>query len=103
MRILLDHNVPVPLRYALHDHEVETAFERAWEKLLNGELITAAEQAGFDLLIRTDRGLSSTELVGAQTIAPDPEYERLGAYKNGQGSCARGSKLHCSLSSYRAE
>jgi predicted nuclease of predicted toxin-antitoxin system len=58
MRILLDHNVPVPLRYVLHDHEVEATFERAWEKLLNGELINAAEQAGFDLLITTDRALS---------------------------------------------
>jgi hypothetical protein len=57
MRILLDHNVPFPLRYALHDHQVETAFERAWAMLLNGELITVAEEAGFDLLITTDRGL----------------------------------------------
>jgi hypothetical protein len=57
MRILLDHNVPVPLRYALHGHHVETAFERAWAKLLNGELIGTAEADGFDLLITTDRGL----------------------------------------------
>lgn len=57
MCILFDHNVPVPLRYALHDHEIETAFERAWAKLLKGELIAAAEQAGFDPLITTNRGL----------------------------------------------
>jgi hypothetical protein len=31
--------------------------KRAWAKLLNGELIAAAEADGFDLLITTDRGL----------------------------------------------
>lgn len=57
MRILLDHNTPVPLRRSLHGHEVETAYERGWSELLNGDLITAAESAGFDLLITTDKGI----------------------------------------------
>ena len=57
MRILLDHNVPVPLRHTLRDHEVETAFERGWAELSNGALIMAAERSGFDLLITTDRGI----------------------------------------------
>jgi hypothetical protein len=57
MRILLDHNTPAPLRYSLHGHQVETAYERGWSQLLNGELIAAAESVGFDVLITTDRGL----------------------------------------------
>ena len=57
MRILLDHNVPAPLRYALGGHSVETAFERGWSELLNGALISAAQESGFDLLITTDKGM----------------------------------------------
>lgn len=57
MRILLDHNVPAPLRYALGGHSVETAFEHGWSELLNGALIRAAEESGFDLLITTDKGI----------------------------------------------
>lgn len=57
MRILLDHNVPAPLRYAFQGHQVETAYERGWAELVNGDLIEAAEANGFDLLITTDKGI----------------------------------------------
>jgi hypothetical protein len=57
MRILLDHNTPAPLRYALRGHQVETAYERGWAELQNGELIAETESAGFDLLITTDQGI----------------------------------------------
>ena len=57
MRILLDHNTPAPLRHALQSHEVETAYERGWAELTNGELLSAAESAGFDLLVTTDKGI----------------------------------------------
>jgi hypothetical protein len=57
MRILLDHNIPVPLRYVLRGHQVETAYERGWAELLNGDLIAEAELAAFDLLITSDRGI----------------------------------------------
>jgi len=57
MRILLDHNTPVPLRYALVGHHVETAYENQWAELSNGELISAAEVVGFELLITTDQSI----------------------------------------------
>ena len=57
MRILLDHNTPAPLRTALDGHEVETAYERGWARLTNGELLTAAEESGFDLIITSDSGI----------------------------------------------
>ena len=47
-RILFDQNVPVGLRRYLLD-EVSTAYEQGWEELRNGELLTAAEHAGFDI------------------------------------------------------
>jgi hypothetical protein len=57
MRILLDHNTPAPLRYALSGHQVEIAYERGWAELTNGELLSSAEAAGFDLLTTTDNGI----------------------------------------------
>jgi hypothetical protein len=34
---------------------VHTAQSRGWDRLSNGELLNAAERAGFDLLLTTDR------------------------------------------------
>jgi hypothetical protein len=31
------------------------AIERVWDRLTNGELIAAAEAAGFELLLTTDK------------------------------------------------
>jgi hypothetical protein len=57
MRILLDHNTPAPLRYLLKGHQVETAYEKGWAQLTNGELLSAAESSGFDLIVTTDKGI----------------------------------------------
>ena len=46
--ILLDHNVPVGVRSFLAEHEVRTIVEMKWRpQLENGELLNAAEAAGF--------------------------------------------------------
>ena len=57
MRILFDQGTPVPLRRSLHPHTVDTASEMGWPALTNGELIAAAEQAGFHVMITTDQNL----------------------------------------------
>ena len=57
MRILFDQGTPVPLRQHLTHHVVDTAFERGWSALHNGELLDVAEQEGYDLLITTDQNL----------------------------------------------
>ena len=54
MRILFDQGTPAPLRRQLDDHVVDTAAERGWSDLDNGDLIDSAEQAGYDVLITTD-------------------------------------------------
>jgi len=69
MRILLDHNTPAPLRYALRGHQVETAYERGWAELLNGDLIAESESAGFDLLITTDQGIRYQQNWDARSLA----------------------------------
>ena len=65
MRILFDQGTPVPLRKILTSHQVETAFERGWSTLTNGELLAAAEQEGFEVFVTTDRNLQNQQnLVG---------------------------------------
>jgi hypothetical protein len=56
MRILFDQGTPAPLRHALADHSVSTAFEMGWTQLNNGALLRAAESQ-FDAFITTDRNL----------------------------------------------
>jgi hypothetical protein len=57
MLILFDNGVPAPLRHALKGHVIVEAYERGWDRLLNGELIAAAEAAGFDVLVITDKNI----------------------------------------------
>lgn len=44
MLILFDNGTPAPLRYAFKDHVVVEAIERGWDRLVNGELIAAADK-----------------------------------------------------------
>jgi hypothetical protein len=55
MRILLDHSVPRPLKNNLPGHDTDTAAERGWHELHNGELLDRAEADGYDLLVTADR------------------------------------------------
>jgi predicted nuclease of predicted toxin-antitoxin system len=57
MQLLLDHNVPVPLRSWLIGHQVKTAYEQGWAELTNGVLLQMAEDAGFEVMITTDQGI----------------------------------------------
>ena len=53
-RILLDANMPRGLRALLHDYDVQTARQMGWDRLTNGDLLAAAESAGFDVMITAD-------------------------------------------------
>jgi hypothetical protein len=57
VRILFDQGTPAPLRHSLRDHEIVTAFERGWQALKNGDLLSMAEAEGFAAIITTDRNL----------------------------------------------
>ena len=69
MRILFDQGTPVGIRDALTDHEVRTAYEQDWASLLNGELLSAAEQAGFDVLLTTDTNIHFQQNMVGRRIA----------------------------------
>ena len=57
MRVLLDNGTPRGVAAALDGHIVEEARARGWDTFKNGELLTAAELAGFDVFVTTDRNL----------------------------------------------
>lgn len=55
MRLLFDHGVPSPLRRFLSHHEVTLAKERGWAEYVNGRLLAAAEEAGFEVMVTCDK------------------------------------------------
>ena len=57
MRILFDQGTPVNIKPYLQEHTIKTAYEQGWSTLSNGELLQAAENGGFDLLLTTDQNL----------------------------------------------
>jgi hypothetical protein len=69
MRVLFDQATPVPIRPYLTEHRVSTAFQMGWDKLKNGELLAAAEQAGFDLFLTTDKNMQYQQNLAARAIA----------------------------------
>ena len=69
MKVLFDQGTPAPLRRALTEHVVETAFERGWSSLHNGALIAAADTDGFDVFVTTDRNLKYQQNMAARRLA----------------------------------
>jgi len=69
MLILFDNGTPSPLRYALQGHVIVEAIERGWERTANGALIAAAEAAGFEVLLTTDKNLRYQQNLQGRKIA----------------------------------
>jgi predicted nuclease of predicted toxin-antitoxin system len=69
MRILFDNGTPRGLARFLAGHSVEEARARGWEELTNGELIEVAEQAGFELIVTTDKNIRYQQNLKARRIA----------------------------------
>jgi hypothetical protein len=69
MLILFDNGTPAPLRYALKRHSVVEAIERGWDRLANGELLEAAEAAGFEILLTTDKNMRYQQDLRGRKIA----------------------------------
>ncbi len=69
MRILFDHGTPSGIARSLIGHEVTEAIERGWDRISNGELLTMAEAAGFDLLLTTDKNIRYQQNLKGRKIA----------------------------------
>jgi len=55
LRILFDNSTPRGLASALRPHSVVEARALGWDRLTNGELLRAAEGAGFEVLVIADQ------------------------------------------------
>ena len=69
MLILFDHGTPKGLIRALSGHTVHTAQAKGWDTLSNGALLNAAEEAGFELLLTTDRRIRHQQNLRVRRIA----------------------------------
>ena len=69
MRIIFDHSTPTRLIPYLQGHSVSTAIECGWDRLENGDLLTAAESAGFDLLLTADKNMRYQQNLSGRKIA----------------------------------
>jgi hypothetical protein len=69
MRILFDQGTPAPLIPFLEGHTVTQAKDLGWDRLVNGELLKAAEEAGFEVLLTTDKNIAAQQNLKSRTIA----------------------------------
>lgn len=68
-RILLDQNVPRGVRQILAGHDVRTAYRAGWSALSNGDLLAAAERAGFEVFITCDQNLQHQNILAGSFLA----------------------------------
>jgi hypothetical protein len=69
MLILFDHGTPRGVARALLGHTVITAKSRGWDRLSNGALLKAAEDALVDLLFTTDQRIRYQQNLKGRAIA----------------------------------
>jgi hypothetical protein len=69
MLILFDHVTPKGIAGCLAGHTVVTAQERGWDTLGNGDLLEAAERAGFDVVVTADKNMRYQQNLAGRTIA----------------------------------
>jgi hypothetical protein len=69
MLVLFDQGTPTGIRQCLLEHTVKTTNEQGWSTLLNGQLLRAAEEAGFNVLVTTDTSLPFQQNLEGREIA----------------------------------
>lgn len=69
MRVLFDNGTPRGVAAALPDHTIEEARSHGGDNLRNGELLDAAEVAGFDVFATTDRNIRHQQKLTGRKIA----------------------------------
>jgi hypothetical protein len=69
MLVLFDQGTPRGIARALVGHTVTEARARGWDTLANGELLAAAEAAGFQLFLTTDKNIHYQQNLSNRKIA----------------------------------
>ena len=69
MRILFDNGTPNPLARSLIGHDVAFARQIGWHELKNGDLLRQAEEAGYELLLTSDKNMRYQQNLSKRKIA----------------------------------
>lgn len=69
MKILFDNGTPRPIARSLMGHEIAFARRIGWHELENGDLIRQAEEAGYEVLISTDKNIRYQQNLTGRKIA----------------------------------
>jgi predicted nuclease of predicted toxin-antitoxin system len=70
LRIVFDKNVPIGVRQFLSTHQVRTFVEMEWHpQLENGDLLNAAETAGFDVMVTADQNIGYQQKLTGRKLA----------------------------------
>jgi hypothetical protein len=67
--ILFDNNVPRGLARALTSHTIVESQERGWRLFKNSDLLRAAEDAAFDVLVTRDKGIRHQQNLSGRKLA----------------------------------
>lgn len=69
MRVLFDKSAPNGLARHLQGHAVSTAEQCGWGRLENGDLLTVAEESGYELFLTADKNLRYQQnFAGAENL-----------------------------------
>ena len=69
MKVLFDNGTPKPIARSLTGHEITYARQLGWHELENGELIQQAEEAGYEVLLSTDKSIRYQQNLSRRKIA----------------------------------
>jgi predicted nuclease of predicted toxin-antitoxin system len=69
VKVFFDHNIPRKLRRLLKGHYISIALEMNWTTLRNGDLLRAAEDAGYDVMVTADQDLSYQQNLSGRRLA----------------------------------
>ena len=68
--ILLDQNLARDLQWLLPGHDIRPVIEMGWDRLENGALLTAAETAGFEIMIAADQNIRYQQTLSGRRLSP---------------------------------
>jgi hypothetical protein len=69
MFVLFDHCTPQGIARYLLGHTVKPARRLGWAQLTNGDLLKAAEEAGFDVMVSADKNIRYQQNLSGRKIA----------------------------------
>ena len=69
MFVLFDNSTPRGIARSLENHTVKETRDQGWDTLRNGDLLNAAEAAGFDVLLTTDKNIRYQQNLDNRRIA----------------------------------